>query len=30
MEELIEIFGLPEYEIEDLLMEEGMLWLLNE
>ena len=30
MEELMEIFGLPEDEVEDLLMEEGMLWLLDE
>lgn len=29
MEELIEIFGLPEDEIEDLLLEEGELWLLD-
>lgn len=30
MEELVEIFGLPEDEMEDLLLEEGMLWLLDE
>lgn len=29
MEELIEIFGLPEDEVEDLLLEEGELWLLD-
>lgn len=29
MEELIEIFGLPEDEVEDLLLEEGMLWLIE-
>jgi len=29
MEELVEIFGLPEDEIEDLLLEEGELWLLD-
>lgn len=30
MDELMDIFGLPEDEVEDLLMEEGMLWLLEE
>lgn len=30
MEELVEIFGLPEEEIEDLLLEEGEMWLLEE
>lgn len=29
MEELMEIFGLPQDELEDLLLEEGMLWLLE-
>lgn len=29
MEELIEIFGLPQDEMEDLLGEEGMMWLLE-
>lgn len=29
MEELMEIFGLPEDEVEDLLLEEGMLWLIE-
>ena len=29
MEELVDMFGMPEDEIEDLLMEEGMLWLID-
>lgn len=29
MEELIEMFGLPEDELEDLLLEEDMDWLLD-
>lgn len=29
MEELTEIFGLPEDELEDLLLEEDMDWLLD-
>lgn len=30
IEELMEIFGLPEDEMEDLLEENGMMWLLEE
>lgn len=29
MDELIDIFGLPEEEIEDLILEEDMDWLLD-
>lgn len=29
MDELIDIFGLPEEEVEDLLFEEDMIWLLD-
>lgn len=29
MDDLVEIFGLPAEEIEELLLEEGMLWLLD-
>lgn len=29
LEELVDIFGLPEDEVEDLLIEEGMLWVIE-